>query len=289
MGIKKKILVGTIGLTLFTSGALAGTVIQSYKTPRGNMATVEKEEIHKNRIGITVNGQKVKKDTWYSNDVTYAPLRDVSEILGAEVKYNSKTMAADIIFEGYSQKDITYLKSVNKLNLTIGFTDHIINRLSDFWLSLSLAFEEILLYNTDDGIINTIDKLEDSITMYNLTIDYINHNQGEVREAGYLLQEDIDKAHEIMNYLYYSIEEYKLGLNSIIKYYETKNTLYVDKYQEHNSTGQNYALEASSLTLDAKLNYFWGIENYSKKTSKASTASVLVYPEYKKITPYKKD
>lgn len=289
MGIKKKVLAGTIGLTLFTSGALAGTVIQSYKTPRGNIATVEKEEIHKNRIGITVNGQKVKKDTWYSNNVTYAPLRDVSEILGAEVKYNSKTMSADIIFEGYSQKDITYLKSVNKLNQTIGFTDHINNRLSDFWLSLSFAYMGILFDNTADEIVNTIDKLEDSITMYNSTIDYINNNQGEVRDAGYLLQEDIDKAQEIMDNLYYSIEEYKLGLDSLIKYYETKNTLYVDNYQEHSSKGQNFALEASSLTLDAKLYYFGEIENYSKNTAQASTASVLVFPEYKKISPYKKD
>ena len=289
MGIRKKVLVGTIGFTLFTSGALAGTVIQSYKTPRGNMATVEKEEIHKNRIGITVNGQKVKKDTWYSNDVTYAPLRDVSELLGAEVKYNSKTMAADIIFEGYSQKDITYLKSVNKLNQTVGFTDHINNRLSDFWYSFIIASTEIIINNTDDGILNTIDELNDSITMYNNTINYVNSRQNEVQAEGFLLQKDIDQTNEILNNLYYSIEEYKLVIDDLTKYYETKNPIYIDNYLMHSRNGQNYALEASSLTLDAKQNYFGEIENYSKNTAQASTASVLVFPEYKKITPYKKD
>lgn len=289
MGIKKKVLVGTIGLTLFTSGAMAGTVIQSYKTPRGNIATVEREDIHKNRIGITVNGQKVKKDTWYSNDVTYAPLRDVSEILGAKVNYNSKTMSADIIFEGYSQNDISYIKSVNKLNQTIGFTNDINNRFSDFVYSLIFAFTDMLINDTDDGIIIAIDQLNESISLYNTTIDYINSRQDEVREAGYLKQNDIDQATEIINNLYYSMEEYKLGIDNIIKYQETKNTVYVDNFAIHSSKGQNFALEANSLTLDAQRNYFGKIENYSKNNARVSTSSDLIFPEYKKISQYKKD
>jgi hypothetical protein len=289
MGIKKKVLVGTIGLTLFTSGAMAGTVIQSYKTPRGNIATVEREDIHKNRIGITVNGQKVKKDTWYSNDVTYAPLRDVSEILGAEVNYNSKTMSADIIFEGYSQKDISHIKSVNKLNQTIGFTHDINNRFSDFVYSLILAFTNILANDVDDGILNAIDQLNESISLYNTTIDYINIRQDEVREAGYLTQNDIDQANEILNNIYYSIEEYKLGIENMINFLETNNNVYVDKFAIHSSKGQDYALKASSLTLDAQRYYFGEIENYSNNNARVSTASDLIFPEYKKIIPYKKD
>ena len=77
-------------------GVYAGTIIDSYKTIRGNTATVEEEQIHKNRIGITVNGQPINQDTWYANGVTYAPLRDVAETVGASVNYNSTTQSANI-------------------------------------------------------------------------------------------------------------------------------------------------------------------------------------------------
>ncbi|GEM_PF-2422291 len=94
----KKILVSVMALGLFSTGVYAGTVIGQYKTPRGNFATIEKEEIHKNRIGITVNGKKVDSNSWYSEEEkTFVKLRDVAEMLGAEVVYNEKTMSADII------------------------------------------------------------------------------------------------------------------------------------------------------------------------------------------------
>lgn len=283
MGIKKKVLIGTIGLSLFTSGAFAGTVIKSYKTPRGNVATVEKEDVHKNRIGITVNGQKVEKDTWFSNGVTYAPLRDVSEILGTEVSYNSKTMSADITFKGYDQTDISYIKSINKLNQTISSTDHMNNTLSGFWYSLNLAFSGILINNTVDELSNTIDNLNGTITRYKTTTDYITRHQMEIREEGFLTQKDIDLTMGILTNLTNSIEQYKLGIENLKKYYETKKPIYVDNYKDHNVKGQNFALEAGSLTFDAKLYYFEAIENYSKIKTRVSTASLLMIPEYKKI------
>ncbi|KMY54345.1 hypothetical protein AC623_10725 [Bacillus sp. FJAT-27231] len=91
-----KIAVGTLAFSLFGSGVYAGTVVKSYKTPRGDMATVEKEEVHKNRIALEVDGKKVKKSTLYLNGTTYVPLRDTAELLGAKVDYDSKTMAAKI-------------------------------------------------------------------------------------------------------------------------------------------------------------------------------------------------
>ncbi|MFJ7891375.1 hypothetical protein ACIQYL_25435 [Lysinibacillus xylanilyticus] len=51
---------------MFTGGVSvdAGPIIERYKTPRGNIATVESENVHKNRIGITVNGKKLTNETW---------------------------------------------------------------------------------------------------------------------------------------------------------------------------------------------------------------------------------
>ncbi|MFS0689408.1 stalk domain-containing protein [Sporosarcina sp. 179-K 8C2 HS] len=99
MGISRKILVGTVGACLLSGsiGVYAGSVIESYKTPRGNIATVENETVHKNRIGMTVNGKEIKLETWYANNTTYAPLQAVAESLGATVNYNEKKMSADIV------------------------------------------------------------------------------------------------------------------------------------------------------------------------------------------------
>ncbi|WP_332649533.1 stalk domain-containing protein [Lysinibacillus sp. 54212] len=94
----KKVLLLVMALGLFSTGVYAGTIIGQYKTPRGNIATIEKEEIHKNRIGISVNGKEIKNNSWYSKDaVTFVPLREIAEMLGAEVKYNAQTMSADIV------------------------------------------------------------------------------------------------------------------------------------------------------------------------------------------------
>ena len=60
---------------------------------------MEQENIHKNRIGITVNGKEIKPDTWYANGVTYAPIREVANMLGASVEYNGTTQSADIVTE----------------------------------------------------------------------------------------------------------------------------------------------------------------------------------------------
>ena len=96
----KKIAAGTLALTLFGGACVyAGTVIDRYKTPRGNIATVETENVHKNRIGITVNGEAVTSNTIYFNNTTYAPIREVATMLNASVNYNSRTMSADIFTE----------------------------------------------------------------------------------------------------------------------------------------------------------------------------------------------
>ncbi|MDX8363225.1 stalk domain-containing protein [Cytobacillus sp. IB215316] len=97
--MKKKLIAGVLGVSIFTGGlgVYAGTVIEQYKTPRGNTATVEEEIIHKNRIGVTVNGEKVDSNTWYhEEEKTFVKLRDVAEMLGAKVEYNEDTMSADI-------------------------------------------------------------------------------------------------------------------------------------------------------------------------------------------------
>ena len=99
--VKGKIIIGALALSVFSGsvGVYAGTVIDSYKTNRGNIATVENEEVHKNHIGITVNGKQISQDTWYANGVTYAPIRDVANMLGASIIYDKTKNNADMVTE----------------------------------------------------------------------------------------------------------------------------------------------------------------------------------------------
>lgn len=100
--MKKGLFVTVLSLCLLFGGigVYAGTVIKSYKTVRGNIATVEREDIHKNRIGLVVDGKSVKSDTWYANGTTYIPLREVSTLLGSSVTYDSATQTAKITSKG---------------------------------------------------------------------------------------------------------------------------------------------------------------------------------------------
>lgn len=102
----KKVLLLTMIFSLFTTGVYAGTVISKYKTNRGDYATVEREDIHKNRIALKVNGVKLKNKSWYVGGVTYVPLREAAEMLGAEVKYTSATQTAEINTAGHKQNTL---------------------------------------------------------------------------------------------------------------------------------------------------------------------------------------
>lgn len=102
----KKVLFAVLALSLFGSGVLAGTVVKQYKTPRGNIATVEKMDVHKGRVGLVVNGEVINKQTWYADSVTYVPLRAVAEALGAEVNYNNETMTAEITLDESVDKEV---------------------------------------------------------------------------------------------------------------------------------------------------------------------------------------
>ena len=50
----------------------------------------------KNDINVVVNGETVTADNFLYNDITYLPLRAVSEALGESVNYDDKTNTAYI-------------------------------------------------------------------------------------------------------------------------------------------------------------------------------------------------
>ena len=96
--MKKKAFIFTLaGALLFGGGVHAGTIIDSYKTNRpGQIATVELETVHKGRIGLISGGRQVAEHTWYADGVTYVPLRQATELLGADLIYDTKTQTATL-------------------------------------------------------------------------------------------------------------------------------------------------------------------------------------------------
>lgn len=162
MGFRTKTLVaGALSLSLVTGGlgVYAGTVIESYKSPRGHIVTVEKENVHKNRIGITVNGKELKGTTWYANDVSYAPIREVSEMLGASVNYNPKTVSADIVTES-ELLDLLGVKIQVPYNGTISSSAPIQFKITQFNPSTN-TFEGVLSrFNEDYKVIGKISETE---------------------------------------------------------------------------------------------------------------------------------
>lgn len=121
--MKKGVFITILSLCLVFGGlgVYAGTVIKSYKTIRGNIATVEREDIHKNRIGLVVDGKNVKSDSWYANGVTYIPLREVSTLLGASVTYDSATQSARLTSNNGQQTtpSTDLSQTINKITVKI--------------------------------------------------------------------------------------------------------------------------------------------------------------------------
>ncbi|MGE8081450.1 stalk domain-containing protein [Peribacillus loiseleuriae] len=171
----------------------AGNLISSYKTPRGNIASVEQESIHKNRIGLTVNGKVVKGSSWYHDtEKTYVPLRAVSEMLGATVNYNDKTMSADINLDvgKYSKEDLVFLQLLTEFNYTLDRVDIVAGTFNDFYTGLSLASDEFHLYNRHDFLDEKVNDFNEWITNYNELIDVVAVLMDKANRMGLLLESD---------------------------------------------------------------------------------------------------
>ncbi|WP_171038235.1 stalk domain-containing protein [Aquibacillus sediminis] len=193
--MKWKILFSVIILVLLTTGVVSAAVINQYKTPRGNAATVESLDIHKERVGLTVNGETVEQPTWYHEGKTYVPLRASAEMLGAKVNYNSDSMSADIV------NDNTFLE-----DLLLGDWNYSWEA-NDYQNEMTISLEEIVyedeqvLIKGTQGVINNRlleDKVEGEIVgtevklkLYDESYEFVDYDLIEFNLQDILMDESI--------------------------------------------------------------------------------------------------
>lgn len=256
----KKVLVILSGLMLMSGGVYAGTVIDQYKTPRGNIATVEKEEIHKNRIGVTVNGKTVKTDTWYHDSVSYIPLREVSTLLGATVNYNSKTMSAEIKSNISSDGDISKIKFINDLQFTmyaIGMTSQSANLVYDNLLQAEDAYRT----NSSTTEFDQADKnLSNLIDMYNLQVE--KWNDIYTNDSDSLTNADIEYFDSSLDSLWDTIEYLKDATSSLESYIYYNSSSDLNNFFSNLENASYRMHDANVVINEAMFTYYQEIQNY---------------------------
>ena len=283
MKLGKKILIGTLMTTLMAGGvASAGKVIGQYKTPRGNIATVEQEKVHKNRIGIRVNGKAVKKDTWYhESGVTLIPLREVSELLGAKVSYNTKTMNADITLpKGTTAQDVNNLKTYSQLYKMHDDVE---------WLSSELyrimdRFFLALFDFTDKGSTDLLESLLEDMNSY---IDYYNevllpgYSQLVEKEKSSTVISAADKE-QLSNELSLSssiLQNYAQGIEKAMNYIAYGNESDLEAATGFLTKAYEDNVNLNNAIIDAKDNVYSRTQNYSGGTSKVSVSTDIPSPK----------
>lgn len=275
--MRKKVLIGTLMSSLLVGGVVsAGKVIDQYKTPRGNIATVEQETIHKNRIGITVNGKPIQSNTWYHDkEKTYVKLRDVSEMLGAKVNYNEKTMSADITLpQGTTTQDLNNMKIYSELYKMHDDIEWLSSQLYHVLDRFYLALNEF----SDNGDVDSLDSLisdmESYIKYYN---DSLLPNYSKLldrsKSTTVISSSDKDQVLKELNASYNIMKNYLEGMYASLNYIQNGNRSDLDKGIDLLTTAFKDSSSLNDNILDVKNNVYNRIQEYPNGVSKASISS----------------
>ncbi|MBT2641698.1 hypothetical protein J7I80_05645 [Bacillus sp. ISL-41] len=286
--MNKKIILSVLILFLIGgTAAYAGQVIKTYKTVRGTTATIEAEEVHKGRIGLTVNGAKVNKPTWYAGATTYVPLRDVAEMLGATVNYNSNTQSADIVAKagGSSQKDLETLKVYSDLSYSLMGTEAITDLFFAYQTIFPLAIGEIEANSTREELDYIIEQFDTMIEVYNGQVDVSNASLDSAQALGVLKQEDVDLFVDAMEQLSLALDELELAIIEIDKYYYGEVTDYEQAFV-HLNNSLDYQKAADDLIFEGLTNYHTLTQNYNSATISAAGKNHAQAPSFHKREKY---
>lgn len=288
--MNKRLLFSLLAIFLLFGGtaAYAGKIIKTYKTVRGTTATVEEEEIHKGRIGLTVNGTVVNKPTWYAGATTYVPLRDVSEMLGASVNYNSDTQSADIILKsgGSSPQNLNVLKVYSDLSYSLMSTEGITDLFFMYQTLIQEAIGEIEYYGSRETLDFLIQEYDTLIEIYNTQVDMSNASLANAETKGVLTASDNSLFIDTMDELSFALEELGLSILVVDKYYYQELSSYEQAYT-HLSNSFNHQRTADDIILDGLTNYHSLTQNYNPSRVSASENKNVKAPTFEKREKYK--
>jgi hypothetical protein len=279
----KKILIGTLMTTLMAGGvASAGKVISQYKTPRGNIATVEQEKVHKNRIGITVNGKAIKKETWYhESGVTFIPMREVSELLGAKVNYNSKTMSADITLpKGTTTQDLNNLQAYSQLYKMHDDVEWLSSELYRTMDRLFLALFDFTEGGNTDSLELLLEDMDSYIDYYNeVLLPSYSQLVEKTKSSTVISAADKEQVSKELNLSNVILQNYLQGMEAAMNYmaYGDENDL--ETATDFLTTAYENNVNLNNTIIDAKDNVYSRTQNYPNGVSKASISSNIPSPK----------
>lgn len=292
--MNKKLFLSMLAIFLLFGGtaAYAGKIIKTYKTVRGTTATVEQEEVHKGRIGLTVNGAAVNKPTWYAGATTYVPLRAVSEMLGASVNYNSDTQSADIILKSGDspQKNLDVLKVYSDLSYSLMSTEGITDLFFMYQTLIREAPGEIDYYGTRETLDFLIQEYDTLIDIYNAQVDMSNASLANAERKGVLTEPDNNLFIDTMDELSLALKELGLSILVIDKYYYQELSSYEQAFT-HLSNSFSHQRTADDIILDGLSNYHSLTQNYNSSRVSASenkNVKAPIFEKREKYKPYKK-
>lgn len=222
------------------------------------------------QINLVVNGKAVTDvEAKVIDGSTYVPLRAISEMLGAEVGYDSATKTAIInthqskeqvsIKDDSAQveqlkKDIEtiklYSKIANHYRMLLVTDDSI----SDIGTQMSFSFNYIY-QNLQNPLDNAYDQIDFAIKMYNESLDSTNKLIAEASANGI----DISNINTVLNHQFDTIDKYKLA-------YEKLNSFYIQQTDDNYSSFSMQQKEAFEEGVKGRSLALKGYFNFYNKT-----------------------
>ena len=209
-------------------------------------------------VYVYVNGQKYNGDVpaITLNGTTMVPVRFVSESLGADVKWDTKSYSVNISSNNNpisttTNADIIQLKEYSQYQYYFNQLNNLGSNLVGLATDLSVIFYHIDLYNDLDAYNQTNNYLNGLIDIYN-----------RLEKSSVFYSKESTSIKSILKSYYDSIENYKAALDSLYYYSLNKTQINQNSYHNYTSKAQENAITGDTLANSSYIKYYQLIQKY---------------------------
>lgn len=225
-------------------------------------------------VNLTVNGNDVNVDTILYNGTTYAPIREVAEMLDKEVGWNEETQTVSIDDDWISKIDSTEVIGVWR---SIDFVKNI-NEFDDNITRDDLSIKHLVFNNTDvildmrNGDKKSYTWVDDSINLYGVTSSefMIKEINGSTYMFLVFKDEEYFNGGKIPSYYVFkkdnNADSHEIVKNNNFRYLE--NALFLIDGELYNDKDSIVGLNSTGFYIDENNRLYTNI-NIAKKFLKA--------------------